>query len=153
MLGMAREVRAHFGGEIRIPATDVSEDERLASQDIRVEIDDRAGCHRYVACVVRGIEIGSSPEWLRERLEAAGLRSINPVVDVTNLVLLEFGQPLHAFDLAKLRGGVVRVRAAEQGEKIVTLDGQTRELCPEDLVIADAEGAVAIAGVMGGFES
>ena len=74
-------------------------------------------------------------------------------MDVTNLVLLEFGQPLHAFDLAKLRGGVVRVRAAEQGEKIVTLDGQTRELCPEDLVIADAEGAIAIAGVMGGFES
>jgi phenylalanyl-tRNA synthetase beta chain len=153
MLGMAREVRAHFGGEIRIPATEVSEDERLASQDIRVEIDDRGGCHRYVARVVRGVEMGASPKWLRERLEAAGLRSINPVVDVTNLVLLEFGQPLHAFDLAKLRGGVVRVRAAEQGEKIVTLDGQTRELCPEDLVIADAGGAIAIAGVMGGVES
>jgi phenylalanyl-tRNA synthetase beta chain len=153
MLGMAREVRAHFGGEIRTPATEVSEDERLASQDIRVEIDDRGGCHRYVARVVRGVEMGASPKWLRERLEAAGLRSINPVVDVTNLVLLEFGQPLHAFDLAKLRGGVVRVRAAEQGEKIVTLDGQTRELCPEDLVIADAGGAIAIAGVMGGVES
>jgi phenylalanyl-tRNA synthetase beta chain len=153
MLGMAREVRAHFGGEIRTPPTEVPEGERPASQDIRVEIDDRGGCHRYVARVVRGVEMGASPEWLRERLEAAGQRSINPVVDVTNLVLLEFGQPLHAFDLAKLRGGVVRVRAAEQGEKIVTLDGQTRELCPEDLVIADAEGAIAIAGVMGGFES
>ncbi len=153
MLGIAREVRAHYGGEIRTPPSELSESERLASEDIRVEIDDRTGCHRYVARVVRGIEMGSSPEWLRERLEAAGLRSINPVVDVTNLVLLEFGQPLHAFDLAKLRGGVVRVRAAEQGEKIVTLDGHTRELCPEDLVIADAEGAIAIAGVMGGFES
>jgi phenylalanyl-tRNA synthetase beta chain len=153
MLGIAREVRAHFGGEIRTPPAEVPESERPASEDIRVEIDDRAGCHRYVARVVRGIEIGSSPEWLQERLEAAGMRSINPVVDVTNLVLLEFGQPLHAFDLAKLRGGVVKVRAAEQGEKIVTLDGQSRELSPEDLVIADAEGAIAIAGVMGGFES
>jgi phenylalanyl-tRNA synthetase beta chain len=153
MLGMAREVRAHFGGEIRTPPTEVPEGEQLASEDIRVEIDDRAGCHRYVARIVRGIEIGPSPEWLRARLEAAGLRSINAVVDVTNLVLLEFGQPLHAFDLDKLRGGVVRVRAAEEGEEILTLDGQTRKLCPDDLVIADAGGAIAIAGVMGGAES
>jgi phenylalanyl-tRNA synthetase beta chain len=153
MLGIAREVRAHFGGEIRTPPAEVPESERPASEDIHVEIHDRAGCHRYVARVVRGIEMGSSPEWLRERLEAAGMRSINPVVDVTNLVMLECGQPLHAFDLAKLRGGVVGVRAAEQGEKIVTLDGQTRALSPEDLVIADAEGGIAIAGVMGGFES
>jgi len=153
MLGMAREVRAHFGGEVRTPPTEVAEGERLASEDIRVEIDDRAGCHRYVARVVRGVAIGPSPEWLRVRLEAAGMRSINAVVDVTNLVMLEFGQPLHAFDLANLRGGVVRVRAAEQGEEIVTLDGQSRKLCPEDLVIADAEGAIAIAGVMGGSDS
>jgi phenylalanyl-tRNA synthetase beta chain len=153
MLGIAREVRAHFGGEICTPPTEVPEGERLASEDIRVEIDDRAGCHRYVSRVVRGVKLGPSPEWLRARLEAAGLRSINSVVDVTNLVLLEFGQPLHAFDLAKLRGGVVRVRAAEEGEEIVTLDGQTRKLSSEDLVIADAEGAIAIAGVMGGLES
>jgi phenylalanyl-tRNA synthetase beta chain len=153
MLGIAREVRAHYGGEIHLPAVEVPEGERPASEDIRVEIDDRAGCHRYVARIVRGIEVGPSPEWLRARLEAAGMRSINAVVDVTNLVMLEFGQPLHAFDLAKLRGGVVRVRSAEQGEKIVTLDGQTRELASEDLVIADAEGAIAVAGVMGGAES
>jgi len=153
MLGMAREVRAHYGGEVRTPPAEVAEGERLTSDDIRVEIDDRAGCHRYVARVVRGIAVGPSPEGLKKRLEAAGFRSINAIVDVTNLVLLEFGQPLHAFDLAKIRGGVVRVRAAEQGEKIVTLDGQSRELCPEDLVIADAEGAIAIAGVMGGSES
>jgi phenylalanyl-tRNA synthetase beta chain len=153
MLGIAREVRAHFGGAVRTPPTEVAEGERPASDDIRVEIEDRAGCHRYVARVVRGVEVGTSPEWLRERLEAAGLRSINAVVDVTNLVLLEFGQPLHAFDLAKLRGGVVRVRAAEEGEEIVTLDGQTRELRSEDLVIADAEGPIAIAGIMGGSES
>jgi phenylalanyl-tRNA synthetase beta chain len=153
MLGIAREVRAHFGGEICTPPTEVPEGERLASEDIRVEIADRAGCHRYVARVVRGVKLGPSPEWLQARLEAAGLRSINPVVDVTNLVLLEFGQPLHAFDLAKLRGGVVRVRAAEEGEEIATLDGQTRKLSSEDLVIADGGGAIAIAGVMGGLES
>jgi phenylalanyl-tRNA synthetase beta chain len=153
ILGMAREVRAHYGGEIRVPALAVPEGERAASEDIRVEIDDRAGCHRYVARIVRGIEVGPSPEWLRARLDVVGLRSINAVVDVTNLVMLEFGQPLHAFDLAKLRGGVVRVRSAVRGEKIVTLDGQTRELVPEDLVIADAESAIAIAGVMGGAES
>ncbi len=153
MLGMAREVRAQFRGEIRVPPFEVPEGERPASEDIRVEIDDRAGCHRYVARVVRGVRIGPSPEWLQARLEAAGLRPINAVVDVTNLVLLEFGQPLHAFDLARLRGGVVRVRAAGQGEEIVTLDGQTRKLSPEDLVIADDGGAIAIAGVMGGFDS
>jgi len=153
MRGSAGEVRAHYGGEIRLPAAASPEADRPASEDIAVEIDDRAGCHRYVARIVRGIELGPSPDWLQARLEAAGLRSINSVVDVTNLVMLEFGQPLHAFDLGKLRGGVVRVRAAERGEKIATLDGQVRELDPEDLVIADAEGAVAIAGVMGGVES
>ena len=153
MLGMAREVRAHSGGVIRMPPTEVPEGERRTSEDIRVEIDDRSGCHRYVARVVRGVAVGPSPAWLRSRLEAAGMRSINAVVDVTNLVLLEFGQPLHAFDLGKLRGGVVRVRAAGQGEKIATLDGQIRELASEDLVIADAERPIAIAGVMGGSET
>jgi phenylalanyl-tRNA synthetase beta chain len=90
---------------------------------------------------------------MRRKLEAAGARSINLVVDITNLVLLEFGQPLHAFDLARIRGGIVRVRLATSGEKLVTLDGQTRALDPRDLVIADAEGAIALAGVMGGAES
>lgn len=153
MLGMAREVRAHFGGELRWPPLAPAEDARPAADDVDVEIRDRGGCHRYVARVVRGVRVGPSPAWLVARLEAAGVRSVNDVVDVTNLVMLELGQPLHAFDLDRLRGGRVVVRVAGEGEKILTLDGQTRELDPGDLVIADAEGPVAIAGVMGGGES
>ena len=153
MLGMARETRAQFGGELRMPPTEPPESGRAASDDIRVAIDDTAGCYRYVGRVVRGIQVGPSPEWIVQKLEAAGLRAINVVVDVTNLVLLEFGQPLHAFDLSTLRGAEVRVRSARPDEKIATLDGQMRELRSEDLVIADAERAVAIAGVMGGVET
>ena len=152
MLGMAREVRANFGGELRLPPTEPAERGEPASADARVAIDDKAGCHRYVARVVRGVTVGPSPDWLVARLEAAGLRSIDNVVDVTNLVMLEFGQPLHAFDLAKLEG-TVRVRRARTGEKIRSLDDQERDLTTDDLVIADDRAAVAIAGVMGGAES
>jgi phenylalanyl-tRNA synthetase beta chain len=153
MIGIAREVRAHFGGELRIPSCGPAEAGAPAPESIRIEIADGESCYRYAGRVVRGIRVGPSPEWVRRKLEVAGLRAINNVVDVTNLVLLEFGQPLHAFDLATLRDGRVVVRRARKGEKIVTLDGQTRALDPEDLVIADAERAVAIAGVMGGAES
>ncbi|MCH6562354.1 MAG: phenylalanine--tRNA ligase subunit beta [Myxococcales bacterium] len=153
MLGIAREVRAHFGGSIHWPELDVLEGERETSTDISVEIDDAAGCYSYVARIVRGVRLGFSPGWLCEKLEAVGMRPINLVVDVTNLVLLELGQPLHAFDLGTLRGGVIRVRGAAAGEKIVTLDGTTRALVTDDLVIADAERAIAIAGVMGGAET
>jgi phenylalanyl-tRNA synthetase beta chain len=153
MLGIAREVRAHFGGDLRIPACDPLEEGAPASDSIRIEIADGDACYRYAGRVVRGIGIGPAPEWVRRKLEAAGMRSINNVVDATNLVLLEFGQPLHAFDLATLRGERIVVRRAGRGEKIATLDGQTRSLDPEDLVIADAERAIAIAGVMGGAET
>lgn len=153
LLGMAREVRAQFGGTVTLPETAPDEGDEPAQSAVAVEIEDTEGCFQYVARVVRGVRVGESPAWVRERLEAAGLRSINNVVDVTNLVMLELGQPLHAFDLAKLRGGVVRVRRGAAGEKFVTLDGQTRELGPDDVVIADGEGAIAIGGVMGGAES
>ena len=153
MLGMAREVRSHFGGELRLPEVEPPEAGEPAEAAIAVHVDDAGGCRRYVARVVRGVRIGPSPTWLAERLEAAGVRPINNAVDVTNLVMLEFGQPLHAFDLATLRGGAVRVRAAEPGEKLVTLDGQTRSLEPGDLVIADGERGIALAGVMGGAET
>jgi phenylalanyl-tRNA synthetase beta chain len=153
MLGMAREVRALFGGALRMPPSEPTEGTRAASEDIRIAIDDPDGCHAYVGRVVRGVSVGSSPAWLAARLEAAGMRAINVVVDVTNLVLLECGQPLHAFDLASLRGAEVRVRRAHSGEKLATLDGETRDLAPDDLVIADAERAIAIAGVMGGAET
>ncbi len=150
LLGMAREVRTHFGGGLRVPECAPNEGRRRAAQDVRVEIADADGCPAYVGRVVRGVRVVPSPEWLRARLESAGLRARNLVVDVTNLVLLELGQPLHAFDLAKLHGGRVRVRRAGEGEVITTLDGQERKLAARDLVIADAERAIALAGVMGG---
>jgi phenylalanyl-tRNA synthetase beta chain len=153
ILGVAREVRAHFGGSLRLPPHAPQERGRPAAGSICISIDDPEGCRRYVGRVVRGVRVGPSPAWLRERLEAAGQRSKSNVVDVTNLVMLELGQPLHAFDLARVRGGEIRVRAATPGEKIRTLDGEIRALEPADLVIADAEGAVAIAGVMGGGDS
>jgi phenylalanyl-tRNA synthetase beta chain len=153
LLGVAREVRALFGGALRIPPLAVRESGPPAAGAIRISIEARDACFRYVGRVVRGVRVGPSPAPLRARLEAAGFRSINNVVDATNAVMLELGQPLHAFDLAKIGGAEIRVRRARAGETIATLDGQTRELDPADLVIADAQRAVAIAGVMGGADS
>jgi phenylalanyl-tRNA synthetase beta chain len=152
MLGIAREVRALFGGELRFPPLAPRESGEAAAKRVSVAIDDRAGCSRYAARVVRGVRVGPSPKWVVDKLEAAGVRSINNIVDVTNLVMLELGQPLHAFDLDRVRG-TVRVRAAKAGEKLRTLDGQDRTLEAGDLVIADDSGAIALAGVMGGAES
>ncbi|MDJ0852633.1 MAG: phenylalanine--tRNA ligase subunit beta, partial [Myxococcota bacterium] len=153
VLGLAREVHAHFGGGVCLPETEPVEDGPPASDAVRVSIESGAACHHYVARVVRGVAVGPSPAWLVRRLEASGIRSINNVVDVTNYVLLEFGQPLHGFDLAKLAGAEIRVRQARAGEKLATLDRETRELDAADLVIADAERVVALAGVMGGADS
>ncbi len=153
MLGIAREVRAHFGGELQLPPTEVEAHGPEAALEIEIGIEEPSACSRYVGRIVHGVRVGSSPEWLQQRLRDAGLRSVNNIVDVTNLVMLEFGQPLHAFDLRRLRGGRVTVRAAQEGEKLLTLDGEDRELSAEDLVIADAAGPVALAGVMGGSES
>ena len=152
-IGLAREIHAIFGGELRAPDTAPPETGAPASDSVAVAIAAGDGCFHYVARVVRGVRVGTSPAWLVRRLEAAGFRSINNVVDATNLVMLELGQPLHAFDLARLRGGRIDVRRAGAGEVIATLDGQRRTLDAEDLVIADARGAVAIAGVMGGADS
>ena len=150
MLGVAREVRAHLGGALRLPPCAPAEAGRPAATDVQIEIEDGGRCHRYAGRVVRGVRDVASPDWLRRKLETAGVRSISAVVDVTNLVMLELGQPLHAFDLAKLRGGEISVRTARAGEKLRTLDGELRELSTDDLVIADAERPVALAGVMGG---
>ncbi len=153
LLGVAREVRALFGGALRMPPTDSVESGQPARSAIAISIDARDDCFHYVGRIVRGVRVGPSPATLRARLEAAGFRGVNNVVDATNAVMLELGQPLHAFDLAKIAGGQIRVRRAAPGEAIATLDGQTRALDPADLVIADAQRAVAIAGVMGGAES
>lgn len=153
LVGIAREVHAAFGTALHLPADVLDERGAAATDAIRIGIEDGQGCHAYVGRVVRGVQVGSSPDWLRARLAAAEIRSINVAVDVTNLVLLEWGQPLHAFDLAKVRGGEVRVRHATDGETLTTLDEQELTLHPDDLVIADAERAIALAGVMGGANS
>ncbi len=154
VLGVAREVRACLGGDLRLPDLTLDEDTQARTDAaIRVSIEDPAGCPRYVARVVEDVRVGPSPDWVRRRLEAAGMRSIDNVVDATNLVLLELGQPLHAFDLDAVRGGALCVRAAHAAERLRTIDGVERTLAADDLVIADAEGAIAIAGVMGGAAS
>ncbi|MBI4539066.1 MAG: phenylalanine--tRNA ligase subunit beta [Gemmatimonadetes bacterium] len=124
-----------------------------AADGVRVEIWDPDLCPRYMAAVIRGVRIAPSPEWLAMRLRAVGARPINNVVDATNYVLFEVGQPLHAFDLNRLAGPAIVVRRARAGEWVVTLDGQLRSLGPEMLAICDAERPVAVAGVMGGTES
>ncbi len=153
LLGLAREIRALFGGSLRLPEMQPEERGAPALDAARVEIDARDGCWHYAARIVRGVRVGASPERVRQRLEAAGLRAIHNVVDATNLVLLELGQPIHAFDLATLRGARVRVRRALAGETLRTLDQVERRLDPRDLVIADAERPIALAGVMGGADT
>lgn len=152
-LGLARELAALTGLPLK-GVTDhgaVKVATRAAEAD-EVSIQAEDLCSLYAARVIKGVKVGPSPEWLRRRLESVGLRPINNIVDVTNFVLMEMGQPLHAFDLAKLKGGIV-VRCAAEGEKFLALDGSEHGLGIEDLVIADASGPVAIAGVMGGTES
>lgn len=151
--GVARELAALYDRPLKpLPGTD-SFGGVPANETIRLEIEDFGDCPRYCAFVIRGVKVGPSPPWLAARLQSIGARSINNVVDVTNYVLWETGQPLHAFDLAKIRGGLIRVRRAKAGETLQTLDKELRELSPEVLVIADAEGPVGIGGVMGGFDS
>ncbi|HVS04533.1 MAG TPA: phenylalanine--tRNA ligase subunit beta [Thermoanaerobaculia bacterium] len=151
-LGLARELAAIYGTVLRPPAVELPAD-RPAPPDELVTLEAPALCRRYVGLVVRGVTVGPSPDWLRCRLAAIGLRPINNVVDVTNYVLWELGQPLHAFDLATLGGGRVVVRQARAGERLRTLDGEERALGPEMLVIADERRPVALAGVMGGAET
>ena len=151
--GVARELAAALGQPLKRPQIPFYGSLSADGTTGAVVLEDPEGCPRYVARIVRGVKIGPSPEWLKRRLEAIGVRSINNVVDVTNFVLWETGQPLHAFDLATVPGGEIRVRRARPGEKLTTLDGRERELDPEILVIADRARAIAVAGVMGGLDT
>jgi phenylalanyl-tRNA synthetase beta chain len=153
MLGVAREVGLLLRKAPRVPIVTYAEADGDAAAAWKVEVPAADLCFRYTARAVVGVRVGPSPEWMARRLEAAGVRSINNVVDVTNYVLLESGQPLHAFDARRVRGRKIIVRRARADETIVAIDGQTYALPPEALLIADAERAVAIAGVMGGRES
>jgi phenylalanyl-tRNA synthetase beta chain len=153
VLGLAREVAALMDAPLRHPEVNVA---AAAAPEVqaRVTILDPVHCPRYAARLMSGLTVGPSPFWMRRRLQLAGLRSINNLVDVTNYVLLEFGQPLHAFDFERLRGGEIVVRLPKSGERtFTTLDGVERNLDPETLLICDAEGPVALAGVMGGLDS
>lgn len=150
--GMAREVAAVFNAELKPPPG--REPDRAAEpEQVDVRIEDTIGCPRYIGRLFREARIGLSPVWLKARLMAAGMRPISNAVDVTNYVMLALGNPLHVFDQAKLRQGRIVVRRAQPGEELRTLDGELRRLEPADLVIADAERAVALAGIMGGEDS
>lgn len=154
-VGLAREAAALFRIPWQVPAPEspLKRTDRAVAQDLDVVIEDAERCPHYGASIVTGAAIATSPPGVRHRLSALGVRPISNVVDVTNLMLLEHGHPMHAFDADKVRGGRIVVRRAKPGEKLVTLDGETRTLDADDLVIADAEGPIALAGVMGGASS
>ncbi len=153
LIGIAHEIAAWGRRGIRIPDGEPRWSEAAGLPPIPVEIEDPALCPRYIACLLTGVTVGASPPAIASRLEAAGVRPINSVVDATNYVMLEWGQPLHAFDYDTLAGGRIVVRRAGAGESLVTLDGVERLLEPSMLVIADAERPVALAGIMGGLRT
>src|SRR5690242_210289 len=161
--GVARELGASLGAPVKLPpipgakplslSPPVRQSARGVVDGVEVRLEDPEGAPRYMIAVIRGVRVGQSPAWLAGRLTAVGQRPINNVVDATNYILFELNQPLHAFDLAKLRGPAVVVRRARPGEKIVTLDGVTRTLTGDMTAICDAEHPTIIAGVMGSAES
>ena len=150
MLGVAREAAALTGATVREPDISYPEEGNAIDATVSVDVLDPDLCPRYTASLVSGITVGPSPRWLQDRLAKAGLRPINNVVDVTNYVMLEYNQPLHAFDFETLKGGAVIVRRARAGETLTTLDGVQRRLSPSMLVIADSQDPVGLAGIIGG---
>ncbi|MBK8302504.1 MAG: hypothetical protein IPK98_03470 [Chloracidobacterium sp.] len=150
-IGVAREIRAITNSQLRITNAE-GQGPKTDGQSL-VTIQDADLCNRYTARIIRNVKIGPSPQWLVDRLEAIGERSINNVADITNYVMHELGQPMHSFDLDKLSGGRLIVRKANTGEKITTLDEVDRELDETMLAICDADIPVAIGGVMGGLDS
>ena len=148
--GLAREAAATFDRPFTLPEPEVKPGHGNVNDLLQVHIEDGEKCYRYTGAVVENVRVKESPRWLRERLRACGVRPISNIVDITNYVMLEYGQPMHAFDLRYLVGNTVNVRNAKAGETITTLDGETRELTENMLVIADTEKPVAVAGVMGG---
>jgi phenylalanyl-tRNA synthetase beta chain len=151
MYGLAREIAALY--ELELAPMPGQDPEAAGDELVGVSVEDFEGCPRYVGRLFRDVTIGPSPIWLKTRLLNAGMRPISNVVDVTNYVMLALGNPLHAFDLTTLKGGKIIVRRARPGETIRTLDGVERKREPTDLMIADAERSVALAGIMGGEET
>lgn len=153
VLGIAREIAAATGQRLTLPNVEIDKDGPPIEALTKVTIMDPVGCPRYAAGMIQGIDLGTSPFWMRYRLHLSGIRSINNLVDVTNYVMMEMGQPLHAFDYNRLRENRILVRRAHEGEVFTTLDGQTHTLFSENLMICDGERPVALAGIMGGLNS
>lgn len=150
VIGLAREAAATFGKELHLPEVKIKNETGDINELLSVEVKNPTLCRRYVARMIKNIKVAPSPRWMRERLRASGVRPINNLVDITNYVMLEYGQPMHAFDYKYLAGNKIVVRNAEEGESITTLDGVERKLSPEMLCICDAEKPSCVAGVMGG---
>lgn len=151
MVGTARDLAAYYDIEYRMPADEL--DQVDAATDLRVIVDDPHGCRRFTAFEIEGVRVDRSPMWMRHRLTKAGMRPISNVVDVTNYVMLELGHPLHAFDADTVEGELLRIKKAEPGERLVTLDGEERVLGSDDLIIYDEAGPTSMAGTMGGARS
>ncbi len=152
-IGIARELASAIGGSVRLPAVDIQESDEEVSAFVNVRIDEPLLCGRYTARVIRDVKVGPTPDWMRKRLEAVGIRSVNNVVDATNYAMMEHGQPPHAFDCDTLEGKTIIVRRAANNEQIVSISGAKCPLNNAMLVIADAVKPVAIAGVMGGLNT
>jgi len=152
-IGIARELAAATGKELKMPAVDLDELDKDVREFADVEIVEPDLCGRYTARIIDGVKVAPSPDWLRKRLEAVGLRSVNNVVDASNYAMMETGQPPHAFDYAKIADGKIIVRKVVAGERLTSIDGTQCDLNTDMLVIADAQGPVAVAGVMGGLDT
>ncbi len=154
IIGMAREAAATFDLDFKPPVIEVKEASKERTEDyVSVEIEDTKLCRRYIARVVKNVKIGPSPKWMQDRLRSQGIRAINNIVDITNYVMEELGQPMHAFDLATIAGNKIVVRTAKDGDKFTTLDGVERDLDKDVLMICDGEKEIGIAGIMGGENS
>ena len=151
--GIARETAASLDTELKLPQVEVQEAGGDIHEHVQVTVRDFEKCPRYAARVIKNVRVAPSPLWMRQILHAAGMRSINNIVDITNFIMLETGHPMHAFDLSKVRGRQIIVRTAQEGETLRTLDGKDHALTPDDLLISDAEGPTGLAGIMGGEES
>ena len=148
-IGIAREIAAYYNRKVKYPMIEMTETIESINTMVKVDIEDKDRCKRYMGRVIKNVKVQESPAWLKSRIRAMGLNPINNIVDVTNFVMFEYNQPMHAFDLDKLEGNIT-IRAAKENEKITTLDGVDRVLKNKELVIADDEKAIAIAGVIGG---
>ena len=153
-IGIARELSAYYGKELKYPETEIkSEILEKTSDNVKVSIEDSNLSRRYVTRILKNVTVKESPKWLKERIEAVGLRSINNIVDVSNFILMEMNHPNHVFDLDKIEGNEIKVKSAVKGDKLVTLDEQERELEDGDIVICDSKKILALGGVMGGLDS